>query len=69
MPLIRTLRPKLLAIYLQNGAIFTGATYDEAEATARQTLIFNRELLMNSAVRGWINEKDEFTKEEHERSN
>ncbi len=66
MPLIRPNRPRILAIYLQNGAIFTGQTYEECIATAKTSLTFNRELILNSLVRGWINERNEFEKEDNE---
>jgi len=51
------------AIMLLNGAIWTGdhnQSYDALIREASDEIIFNREILLNSVRRGWINEKDEF---------
>jgi hypothetical protein len=60
MPLIRERRNVCCAIYLTNGAIFTGATHAEARTAAEKSLVFNKASLLSIAQEGWINEKGEF---------
>ena len=58
MHLKRTTRT--LAIYLPNGAVFAGKTYEECYSAAREELVFNKEKLLKSAIKGYIDENDTF---------